>query len=132
MEGRIDFKCEKCDIVDHDENHFCRCEGRNIQLAKQHRQDGISPWKKPLRNEFIAKDEADFVNIFLNTKGPFTIFVPDDFDYEKMCTISKENGICFVNTYIDNTEKAICLPSNPNSEQVSDSNVLRIRWQGKD
>lgn len=46
MENKIDFKCEKCDLQDHDENHFCRCEGRNIKLAKQHRENGVNLWEK--------------------------------------------------------------------------------------
>lgn len=50
-EERIDFKCEKCDLIDHDENHFCRCEDRNINLAKQHRKDGINLWGKPKHKE---------------------------------------------------------------------------------
>lgn len=45
-ETKIDLKCDKCDLVDHDENHFCRCEGRNINLAKQYRKDGVNLWKK--------------------------------------------------------------------------------------
>jgi len=33
----IDFKCEKCPAKDHEgrDNYFCRCEDRNIKLAKQ-------------------------------------------------------------------------------------------------
>lgn len=43
-EPRIGYKCDLCDLQDHDENHFCQCEVRNIKLAKQHRKDGINLW----------------------------------------------------------------------------------------
>ena len=41
----IQDKCEKCSDEDH-EGFFCRCEPRNIKLAKQRREKGLSVWKK--------------------------------------------------------------------------------------
>ncbi len=40
-----DLKCKNCDDKYHD-GFFCRCEDRNIKLAKKHREMGISPWNK--------------------------------------------------------------------------------------
>lgn len=37
-------KCEKCAPEDH-EGKFCRCEARNIDVAKQMRDKGEFPWK---------------------------------------------------------------------------------------
>ena len=36
---KIPLVCEKCPSEDH-EGHFCRCESRNIRLAKQIRAEG--------------------------------------------------------------------------------------------
>lgn len=40
----IPLKCEKCSEEDHDgfNNYFCRCEDRNIKLAKQLRSNKSS------------------------------------------------------------------------------------------
>lgn len=40
-------KCQKCAPKDHGgpKNMFCRCEDRNIRLAKKLRAEGKSPWK---------------------------------------------------------------------------------------
>ncbi len=38
-------KCSKCKPEDH-EWIFCRCEERNIRIAKQLRGHGESPWSK--------------------------------------------------------------------------------------
>lgn len=35
--------CEKCSVEDH-EGHFCRCEMRNIEIAKILRKEDKSPW----------------------------------------------------------------------------------------
>lgn len=37
--------CSKCAKEDH-EGYFCRCEGRNIRLAKQMREEGKGAWVK--------------------------------------------------------------------------------------
>jgi hypothetical protein len=37
------LKCEICVESDH-EGQFCRCEGRNIRIAKERRARGESPW----------------------------------------------------------------------------------------
>ncbi len=37
--------CSKCPKEDH-EGYFCRCEGRNIRLARQEREEGKSVWIK--------------------------------------------------------------------------------------
>jgi hypothetical protein len=37
--------CSNCTKEEH-EGYFCRCEGRNIRLAKQEREEGKSVWIK--------------------------------------------------------------------------------------
>ena len=37
--------CSNCTKEEH-ERYFCQCEGRNIRLAKQLREEGKSPWQK--------------------------------------------------------------------------------------
>ncbi len=46
----IALKCEKCASEDH-KGYFCRCEMRNIALAKQLREKGMSPWQKDNKAE---------------------------------------------------------------------------------
>jgi hypothetical protein len=41
----ISPKCDKCPPEDH-EGCYCRCEMRNIMLAKQYRERGLSSWCK--------------------------------------------------------------------------------------
>lgn len=43
------LQCSKCATEDHDgfNNYFCRCESRNIKLAKELRERGITAWSKP-------------------------------------------------------------------------------------
>jgi hypothetical protein len=48
-------KCEICKPEDH-EGKFCRCESRNIDIAKQIREKKESPWKK-LRGKEKTADE---------------------------------------------------------------------------
>ena len=38
-------KCDKCAPKDHD-GFFCRCEMRNIEVAKELRKNDQSPWKR--------------------------------------------------------------------------------------
>lgn len=42
---KISDVCEKCKPEEH-EGYMCRCEDRNIKLAKQKRDEGKSPWVK--------------------------------------------------------------------------------------
>lgn len=43
-------KCRTCIESDH-EGVFCRCEERNMKVAKQQRKDGKSSWKlRPLKS----------------------------------------------------------------------------------
>lgn len=44
--GDISLTCDTCTPEQH-EGHFCRCESRNIALAKQLREKCLSPWQKP-------------------------------------------------------------------------------------
>jgi hypothetical protein len=47
-EARIPLKCNVCKEEEHEGylKSFCRCEMRNIALARQHRKDGWTPdWK---------------------------------------------------------------------------------------
>lgn len=39
----LENKCDKCSDEDY-EGVYCRCESRNISLAKKMRQEGISSW----------------------------------------------------------------------------------------
>ena len=47
-EQEIPLYCAKCPKEDHENEYFCRCEARNIKLAKQFRKLGHHPrqWKK--------------------------------------------------------------------------------------
>jgi hypothetical protein len=42
-------RCPKCPESDHD-GIFCRCEMRNIRIARAKRNNGESPWKDSLQN----------------------------------------------------------------------------------
>ncbi len=44
------LKCNICKEEDH-EDQFCRCESRNIRIAKIKRELGQSPWTKSQENE---------------------------------------------------------------------------------
>lgn len=78
--------------------------------------------------EYTATDETHFVDIFFKAQRPFTIWVPDNFDYSKMHKIAQERGICFVNTHLDE-EGFVCQPQN--SVQEKDSKPLLISLQSK-
>lgn len=69
--------------------------------------------------EVKATDESHFVDLFLNTERPFTIWVPDDFNYTKMHKILQERGIFLINTNIDCQEGFIC--QRESSDQELDS-----------
>ncbi len=45
---KVDMVCLKCPVEDHDgySNLFCRCEDRNIRLARKLRKQGINVWEK--------------------------------------------------------------------------------------
>lgn len=75
-----------------------------------------------------ARDEAHFVELYLNNPRPFTIWIPDNFDHAKMNKIAEENGIVFVNTNINGRSEAICLQINPSSDLEPDSRILQIKW----
>ncbi len=42
---KILLVCSKCTKEEH-EGYFCRCEDRNIRLARQIREEGKSPWNE--------------------------------------------------------------------------------------
>ena len=44
------LKCNICKEEDH-EDQFCRCESRNIRIAKIKRELGQSPWTKSQEKE---------------------------------------------------------------------------------
>ncbi len=44
-EDDIKLECDKCKKEEH-EGYFCRCEARNIALARKLRNKGKSPWSK--------------------------------------------------------------------------------------
>lgn len=133
METRIELKCPHCELIDHNENHFCRCEGRNIQLARQYRKDGINIWKKPDHIDVFAETEEEFVDLCLNTRSPCTVWQKGSLDQAKIDEICKERGVFLINTNIDGVGEAICLPHvSPNSDQVKDSSVLQIKWPEKE
>lgn len=116
----VQLTCDKCLPEDHEGKYFCRCEMRNIEVGKELRRLGIDPWKKPQPKDLHAKDEAHFVDLYLSNQRPFIIWVPDDFDYEKMHKISQERGIVFIKTNFDHEEGVICL-ENQSSDQAQDS-----------
>ena len=45
------LKCRKCPNDTH-EGQFCRCEMRNIRIAKEKRKRGESAWKAQKQNKF--------------------------------------------------------------------------------
>jgi hypothetical protein len=57
-ECEVNLTCEKCAPEDH-EGHFCRCEGRNISIAKYLRSKDLSPWQKPADNKGEGESHAD-------------------------------------------------------------------------
>lgn len=81
-EYTIDF-CKKCPTDDH-EGYFCRCESRNISVAKMLRERGESPWHKAICDRFQAAVKA-FINPGM-----------DEIDY-KLC----ENTINTTITYFN-------------------------------
>ncbi len=38
------YQCSKCKKEDH-EGYHCRCESRNIEISKELRKKGLSPWQ---------------------------------------------------------------------------------------
>jgi hypothetical protein len=44
-DDNLKLQCDTCKKKDHD-GVFCRCEDRNIALAKKQRKEGKSPWGK--------------------------------------------------------------------------------------
>jgi hypothetical protein len=42
------LKCIKCKEVDH-EGIFCRCESRNIRIARERIKNGENPWSKEVK-----------------------------------------------------------------------------------
>jgi|SRR6185503_11410080 len=50
----VDSSCPKCVIEEH-EGIFCRCESRNIQVAKRQRERHESPWQ----NKTIASTQVN-------------------------------------------------------------------------
>lgn len=54
------LQCSKCATLDHHgyNKYFCRCEDRNIKLAKELRERGINVWNKnELLNQYPEKVE---------------------------------------------------------------------------
>ncbi len=51
------LQCSTCPIEDHEgiNNYFCRCEYRNIKIAKQLRQRGINVWEKSDKKKELEK-----------------------------------------------------------------------------
>lgn len=128
------LQCSKCSTQDHHGHgsYFCLCEDRNIKLAKELRERGINVWKKPETIEVYADDEEDFVEKSLSTPRPCVIWMKGDFDQQKIDEICKRKGVFFIKTNINGTEGTICLPQKPDSDQVSDSKSLRIKWPEKE
>jgi hypothetical protein len=127
-----DLYCSKCSPEDHDNKYFCRCEDRNIRLAKELREKGILPWTKPDHIDVFAETEEEFVDLCLYTQRPCTVWQKSNLNRQKIDEIFKERGIFLLNTNIDGSQEAICLPQgNPSSDQVQDLKTLRIKWQEK-
>jgi hypothetical protein len=47
------LQCSKCATLDHHgyNKYFCRCEDRNIKLAKELRERGINAWDENKKNK---------------------------------------------------------------------------------
>ncbi len=50
------LKCSHCS-QEHNEGIFCRCESRNIRIAKESRSRGNSPWKNKNDDEIVIKEK---------------------------------------------------------------------------
>lgn len=102
-----ELHCPECSVKKDEQMHFpyfCRCEGRNIRLAKELREKGINPWGKPEIIEVYADDEEDFVEKSLNTPRPCTVWMRGNFDQNKIDEICKRRGVFFLKTNIDGNE----------------------------
>lgn len=100
-----DLKCSKCPEEDHENTYFCRCEGRNIELAKQLRENGVNTFRK--MNEYKVKDEYDFVEKYCNSVRPCIFWLPNDFDLDKVDEITSERGFIIMRPI--KKEETICL-----------------------
>lgn len=49
------LRCKTCKEEDHELYNSCRCEGRNIRIAKERRERGESPWINRDKNECSKK-----------------------------------------------------------------------------
>src|ERR1700676_2948743 len=89
------FKCSKCVPEDH-EGFFCRCESRNMEVAKQLRDIGLSPW-------MIKKNQAR--DVHEKTLYEFVTFLkPYHFNWD-----SQEHIDYLIGKFLDSTGKD-CLP----------------------
>ena len=54
------LQCSQCSTQDHHghNNYFCRCESRNIKLAKELRERGIGAWQKSEKNQEGEKENV--------------------------------------------------------------------------
>ena len=123
------LNCSKCSTQDHHGhgNYFCRCEGRNIKLAKELRERGMNPWQKPNHMEIYAEDEEDFVEKTLTTPRPCTIWMKGNFDQKKIDEAAKRRGVYFIKTKIDNDgEGTICLPSLSSDRELDSKDLPTI------
>lgn len=82
--------------------------------------------------ELKAKDEEDFVRLYLTCKRPFIIWVPDNFNYEKAKIIASNHGFYLIELPFDQGKGEVVCRQNPSSEVVKDSRVLQIKWQDKE
>lgn len=119
----LSLQCAKCSIQDHHGygNYFCRCEDRNIHIAKELRERGMGPWQSKELLEVYADDEEDFVQKFLITPRPCVIWMKGNFDKEKIDKICERRGIYFINADFNGKKGITCLPQKPNLDQASDS-----------
>jgi hypothetical protein len=78
-----DNYCEKCSVEDH-EGVFCRCESRNIALAKELRQWNKSPWERSgIIKQRICHEETENNIVFCAHGDPTQALVfcsAKDFD----------------------------------------------------
>ena len=93
-----DLKCSKCSEEDHNNAYFCRCEGRNIELAKQLRAHGIHPSQRARIKEYKVMDEYDLVEKYCESERPCIFWLPEDFSWEKFNELSAEREFVMMNT----------------------------------
>jgi|SRR6185436_8449133 len=89
------LKCDNCSPEDHD-GKFCRCESRNIRIAKEARSLGESEWKKDgLPEHQLQHMHKCIMDMFL---GACDTLVKEDLDDPsfQFCLDTIQNTLIYV------------------------------------